>query len=462
MIPARAIGILYLALFLSVASARSAHGQEKAAESTVDESAIEAPADVLERRRAALLDRMDAGVALIRSADPRELSAHPQDSDFRQNNDFYYLTGQETPESWLVLWKPASGEAGSTLYVPEPSSRRQLWTGPLPSLEEVARSSGIEAVRPSERFEKDVVALLTGGDSLTAYERVYLPLGDDDEVAGLAALAKGAGHTIVDVRAQIAALRMVKDSVELARLRRAVTITEEALRTAMATVSPGMFEYELEAVIEYVFRASGAERVAFPSIVGSGPNSVVLHYDENRRRMEDGDLVVMDVGAEFGYYAADITRTIPIAGTFDERQRALYELVLATQQAVIDSIGPGLTIWDLERIARRHLRERSDGLCGDATCDRFLLHGVSHWLGMNVHDVGSYRAPLEPGMVLTVEPGIYLVEEGLGIRIEDDVLVTREGAKVLSSGAPRSVEEVERAMQAPCSGVDSALALCRE
>jgi len=190
----------------------------------------------------------------------------------------------------------------------------------------------------------------------------------------------------------------------------------------------------------------GADRVGFPSIVGSGPNSVVLHHDRNRRRTEEGDLVVLDIGAEVGYYTADVTRTFPVSGVFSQRQRKIYELVLATQQAVIDSVRPGITVLELEQIARRFMRGHSDRLCGSSTCDRFFVHGLSHWLGMDVHDAGDYSRPLVPGMVLTIEPGIYLSEEELGVRIEDDVLVTETGHEVLSAGAPKSVEEIEALM----------------
>jgi Xaa-Pro aminopeptidase len=246
-----------------------------------------------------------------------------------------------------------------------------------------------------------------------------------------------------DLSLETAPLRLVKDDDELTRLRKAITLTTGAEREAMATIKPGVYEYEAEAVIEYAFRRGGAERLGFPSIVGSGPNSVALHYDKNRRKMEAGDVVVMDIGAEFGYLTADVTRTAPVSGTFTPRQRAIYRLVLATQQTAIDSVRPGIDIPRLNQIARAYLQAHSDTLCGNVSCDKYFVHGLSHWLGMDVHDVGALRTPLAPGMVLTVEPGIYLPQEGLGVRIEDDVLVTADGHEVLSSGAPRQPEEVE-------------------
>jgi Xaa-Pro aminopeptidase len=239
----------------------------------------------------------------------------------------------------------------------------------------------------------------------------------------------------------------VKDADELARLRKAIEITGEAHRAAMRALEPGMYEYQAEALIEYVFRRNGAERLGFPSIVGSGPNSTLLHYDKNRRRMEAGDLVVMDIGAEFGYYTADITRTVPVSGAFTDRQRAIYRLVLGAQQAAIDRVRPGVTIRQLDQAAREHLRANSGTLCGSATCDRYFVHGLSHWLGMDVHDVGRIDTPLAAGMVLTVEPGVYISAERLGVRIEDDVLVTANGHEVLSGSVPKQPDEVEAVMR---------------
>jgi len=406
------------------------------------------PVETLKRRRAALLESLEPGIAFVRSADPRETSDHPQDSDFRQHNDFYYLTGLETPGSWLVMFRSATGSDKITLYVPEPNAREEMWTGRgVGTAEEVSKQTGVERVRPASEFDAEIVSQLSQPHGPSDFELIYFPFDDPSrEVRQLAEAAMEARRSIADVGKTLAELRVVKDSAEVARLRRAIDITAAAQREAMRAAEPGMYEYELEAVVEYVFRSQGAERVGFPTIVGSGPNSVILHHDRNRRRTEAGDLVVIDAGAEYDYYTADVTRTFPVSGRFTPRQRDVYELVLATQKAVIAAIRPGTTIWQLEGIARRHMRENSNGLCGEATCDRYFLHGLSHWLGMDVHDVGSYTRPLEPGMVLTIEPGIYLVDEGLGVRIEDDVLVTEAGHEVLSAAAPKSVSEIESLM----------------
>jgi Xaa-Pro aminopeptidase len=378
------------------------------------------PVERLAARRSALMERLADGVAVVPASTLRSIEGdHPQDSDYREANDFFYLTGLEAPGGRLLLVARTNGPDSAVLYLPEVEAGPAQWTGgSIAPGAEAARLSGIADVRALPEDSERIVGRRARLEPVPARQ----------------------------VGAMIAALRQIKDAEEIRRLRQAVGITADALLEAMAAAQPGMHEYELEALIEYGFRRRGAERVGFPSIVGSGPNGTILHYDENRRRMASGDLVVIDVGAEFGYYTADVTRTLPVAGRFTPRQRALYELVLGAQQAAIDSVRAGTTLGALDRIARAYMGARSGNLCGGHGCQRYFIHGLSHWLGMDVHDPGSYSRRLEPGMVLTVEPGIYLPSESLGIRVEDVVLVTLEGAEVLSAGLPRTAEAVERAM----------------
>jgi Xaa-Pro aminopeptidase len=398
-------------------------------------------------RREALLDRIGVGVIAIPAAGrhtPR--AAVSQDSDFRQDDYFFYLTGIETPEAWLLLGAFPGGERQVTLYLPARDPSREQWMGVgLGPGDVAAVLTGIGDVRELDQtaFESDILTALnrTGGvlHSVVARRAPNHPL--------IEAWMQGSSevHSIVP---SIDSMRVVKDSAEVAALRRAAQITAEAHKAAMRAVSPGMFEYQLEATIEYTFRDLGADRVGFPSIVGSGPNSTILHYDSNRRQMQAGDLVVMDIGAEYGQYTADVTRTIPVSGHFTERQRALYDLVLGAQLAVIDAIKPGKTIRELQQLAREYMQENSGDMCGTQGCAQYFIHGLSHWLGMRVHDVGDYRMPLEPGMVFTVEPGLYISEENLGIRIEDDVLVTEDGCEVLSVAAPKTIRDIEELMRA--------------
>jgi Xaa-Pro aminopeptidase len=254
-------------------------------------------------------------------------------------------------------------------------------------------------------------------------------------------------------------LREVKTEEELRFLQAAIDATAAAHRQALRSIEPGMREYEVEAVIEYVFHRAGAEHTGFPSIVGSGENSTILHYESNRRRMEDGDLVVMDIGAEYRGYSADVTRTAPVNGRFSEPQRQIYEIVLAAQEAAIAVATPGAGFRDLNEAASTVLAEGLErlGIIGSSSeLRRYFPHGVSHYLGLDVHDVGTY-GPFRPGDVVTVEPGIYIrpgegVDErwwNVGVRIEDDILITPHGPVVLSAEAPKTVAEIEALMAEP-------------
>jgi Xaa-Pro aminopeptidase len=400
------------------------------------------PVERLVSRRAALLDRIGTGVAVVGANRPRSIERdHPQDSDYRENNDFFYLTGLEAPGGWLVLIGRERAPDSTVLYLPDREPGTEQWTGSAVGPGAGAsRLTGIEDVRPGTGAEAGIIRALSGRGSAAKAGAAYLEHGRAPAGWRLGPVE------MRDLAAELAPLRQIKDADEVARLRRAIAITGDALGEAIRQARPGMYEYELEALVEYGFRRRGAERLGFPSIVGSGPNGTILHYDENRRQIRPGELVVMDVGAEYGYYSADVTRTIPISGRFDDRQRRLYELVLGAQQEAIDSVRPGSDLASLNRIARDHMRRHSGRLCGESGCERYFIHGLSHWLGMDVHDVGSFSRRLEPGMVFTIEPGLYIPAESLGIRIEDDILVTESGAEVLSSGIPRAVAEVEAAV----------------
>ncbi|MCH7564237.1 MAG: aminopeptidase P family protein [Gemmatimonadetes bacterium] len=407
------------------------------------------PAWALETRRAAFLDKLDGAPAIIAGARIRDLeSEYLQDSDFRQDNQFFYLTGLEVPRAWLLL--NVTGPGATTLYLPPRNRSAEAWTGvrlgPGP---EATAITGIDDVRSGEDLDRDLrrFADHRGTNGGSGKSVVYLSTGAEDQEARLSRVAPSLTGSLEPAAPLLAELRLVKDSDEVSRLRRAAAITSEAHREAMRLATPGITEYELEAAIEYVFRAEGAERLGFPSIVGSGPNSTVLHYDKSRRRTTDGDLVVVDIGAEWGYYTADVTRTFPVNGRFTDRQRAIYDLVLGAQQAAIDAVRPGVTIGDLTGIARDYIDEHSGDLCGSRSCNRYFIHGLSHWLGMDVHDVGSHESELVPGMVLTIEPGIYLPDEALGVRIEDDVLVTENGFELLTGDLPRDAGEIEALMR---------------
>ena len=448
MIPAggRLFALLRVTLYACLLPATSSQAQAGSPAGPV-------PVERLQDRRAALLAKLKLGVAIIPSAQVRSIEGdYPQDSDYREHNDFFYLTGLEAPGAWLVLVARKSGQDQAVLYLPARDSIKEKWTGPrLGPGTEAVRLTGITDIRRADKAETEIRELVLDAGSPARAGAVYLSEQPRQDSESLRASLLRDGRRSRPIKVEnldpvIARLRLVKDPDELSRLRRGIEITADALKESMRVARPGMWEYELEAIIEYTFRRNGAERVGFPSIVASGPNAVTLHYDENRRQVLPGELVVEDVGAEFGYYSADMTRTIPISGRFTPRQRALYDLVLGTQQAAIDSVRPGTDLPALNRIARTYLRDHSGDLCGSDSCVPYFTHGLSHWLGMDVHDVGAFGARLEPGMVLTVEPGIYLPSEGVGIRIEDDVLVTSGGHEVLSRAAPRTADEIEQIM----------------
>jgi Xaa-Pro aminopeptidase len=395
-------------------------------------------------RRQQLALHAGPGVIVIPAAgmqDPEVLVL--QDNDFRQDDYFFYLTGLESPNAWLVITAGPSGLEQTHLLLPRRNLRQEQWTGQkLGPGAEAPGLTGVTSVLSLDALDSLMAAALsqTAGPLHTVSSR-------GGEGNGRIRRWLDPAEELVDVRPLLDSLRTVKDDAEMVRMRRAIGITALAHRAAMQAARPNMYEYQLEAVIEYTFRDNGADRVGFPSIVGSGPNSTTLHYDINRRRMAAGDMVVMDIGAEYGQYTADVTRTIPVGGEFSPRQRDIYELVLGAQQAAIDAVRPGVTFQDLNGIARAYIDEHSGNLCGGQSCNRYFLHGLSHHLGMRVHDVGDSRLPLQVGMVFTIEPGLYINEENLGIRIEDDILVTETGGEILSAHAPRTVEDIEALMR---------------
>jgi Xaa-Pro aminopeptidase len=407
------------------------------------------PVAALKARREALFARLGKGVAILRSAEERSIEGdYPQDSDYREGNDFFYLTGLEAPGSYLLLVASDTAADQAILYLPPRNPASERWTGAKLDSDTAKVWSGVDEVHSADSAQQLIRRAIGRARSGTLYLARGERQGEDDFLRGLVFGGAGSSMTLKDLRTEVAALRLVKDADEIRRMRGTVGATIAAHQDAARTLVVGMWEYQLEANIEAAFHRNGAERVGFPSIVGSGPNSVTLHYDKSRRQMQSGDLVVVDIGAEWGYYSADVTRTYPVNGKWTPRQRAIYNLVLATQQAAIDSVRPGMTMMRLGQIARDYMKANSGTLCGEGDCTKYFIHGLSHWLGMDVHDVGAYATPFVAGMVLTVEPGIYIPEENLGVRIEDDILVTATGHENLSAGATRDAAEIERAMAA--------------
>ena len=393
---------------------------------------------------------------------------------YRQDSDFYYLTGFDEPEAIAVV-APAK-EQKYTLFVRPRDPEREIWDGRRAGVEGAKSVYGADEAFPISEFEEKIGDILNGATNL--YYRIGNGNSDLDEtiitqIKRLRALGrKGmrAPEAIIDTGTIIHEMRLFKSAEEIEHMQRAADISAEAHREAMRQARAGMKEYEIEALIEYIFRKSGADAPAYTSIVGSGVNATILHYINNDAELRDGDLLLIDAGAEYRGYAADITRTFPVGGRFTEAQREIYDLVLEAQQACIDMVRPGGRPQEINKRSVEVLTEgmlRLGLLKGDAETlikeekyKQFYMHTIGHFLGLDVHDVGRYHIKdesrqLEPGMVMTIEPGIYIAADtkdipekylGLGVRIEDDVLVTADGNQILSSKAPKQPEEIEELM----------------
>src|SRR5262245_49236627 len=354
-------------------------------------------------RRRALLRRIGRGTILIPAGHERDIeNEYVQDNDFRQDNTFFYLTQLETLDAWLLMTARGPDSLETVLFLPARTPSRERWTGLRLGPDSAAvRLSGIKAVLPLDSLDSRLQRARFAGPR-PLYTVINPRTKDERRISDLVF----SGVDVRNVLPVVDSMRYIKDADEIARLRRAVDISVAGHIAAMRSARPGMYEYELEAALEEGFRRNGADRIGYPSIVGSGPNSTTLHYDVNRRRTENGDLVVIDAAAEWGQYTADVTRTFPVNGRFTPRQKAIYDLVLGAQQAAFDSIRPGITLRQLDGVARRYMQEHSGRLCGEKTCDdrEYFNHGLGHPIGMDVHDVGFGRA-LEPGMVLTLSRG---------------------------------------------------------
>lgn len=433
---------------------------------------------VYRSRRDALIGAMrrksGGGVALVPTA-PEVARNRDSLYPFRHDSYLYYLSGFPEPEAVVALVASKDGDR-HVLFCRERSEEREIWDGFRYGPEAAREVFGFDEAHPIAELASRLPDLASDREAL------YTPLGlfadwDRTTVATLNAVRErartgvSAPAEVVDVRSILDRMRLVKDAHEIALIRRACAISVGAHRRAMESASPGKHEYEVEAELMHEFLVHGAQAVAYSSIVASGPNACVLHYRDNNRQMQPGDLLLIDAGCEYQGYASDITRTFPVDGAFTGPQRAVYELVLAAQLACIDALKPGVPFHDYHAVAEKVLAQgfidlglvagSLDAVLEQGTYKRFYMHRAGHWLGMDVHDAGPYREEgesvrLAPGMVLTVEPGAYIrpaddVPErfwNVGVRIEDDVLVTTGGVENLTGAAPKSVADVEEACRA--------------
>ena len=370
---------------------------------------------------------------------------------FFQQTDFYYLTGWEEPGAILVLTpEPQKDSPGydqrakaprEILLLPQRVPSQEKWTGRKlgPDDADAPASTGFSAVVPAERFESELRALLE------IYPNLYALDSANAVLARIAPL-----RAVLDARLPIARLRMEKSPAEIAAIQKATDASIDAHRAAWRAIKPGQYEYQTAALMVGTYMNEGCRRSAYAPIVGSGPNSSTLHYSRNSRRMDAGEVTVMDVAAECENYASDITRTIPVGGKFTPRQREIYEVVLGAQRAAIAAAKPGMTFGrttpdSLYKIAFDYINTHGKDLHGQPL-GQYFTHGLSHHVGLDVHDAFDPAEALKAGMVITIEPGVYIPEENIGIRIEDVILVTETGAKVLSGKLPTDPDEIERAL----------------
>jgi Xaa-Pro aminopeptidase len=425
-------------------------------------------------RRARIAETLGDAVLVLFAA-PEVLRNNDVHYDYRQDSDFFYLTGFDEPAAALVLTGKDGGSL--TMFVQPKDKAREIWDGPRLGVDAAKSRFGAVRVFESAKVEEELPKLLVG------HQRIYSRLGErlEDEQRILRALrqarrlarrAKIAPTEIVDSAVLIHEMRRLKSEPELQHMRKAAAITEEGHRLAMSFAKPGVNEYEVEALLHRVFRERGAERHAYRPIVGSGANATILHYIRNDRQIQPGDLLLIDAGCEYNYYAADVTRTFPVDGRFSTAQRRIYEIVLRAQEEAISKVVTASTFEDVHAVSLRVITEGLIELgllagplevaLAEERHKAFFMHGTGHYLGMDVHDVGAYfqhgsSKPFEPGVVVTVEPGIYIAHDnmdvaeeyrGIGIRIEDDILVTLDGNENLTAGVPKSVADVEAAVMA--------------
>ncbi len=417
--------------------------------------------------------RMDPkSVAIIPSAREATRSNDTQ-YRFRQDSDFFYLTGFEEPESIAVI-RP-SHETKYTLYVRPRDPEREIWDGRRAGVEGAKAKYGANESFPIVEFDEKLQDILDGAEKL--YYRLGVNPDLDDtiirQIARMRSLNRKPIHppqTIVDPATIVHEMRVLKSAEEIELMQTAADIAAEAHCEAMKPVRPGMKEYEVEALIEQIFRRQGAAAPAYTSIVGAGANATVLHYINNDGELRDGELLLVDAGAEYKGYASDITRTFPISGRFSKAQREIYDLVLEAQLSCVEMVRPGVTHDQLKQhsiavltdgmVRLGLLQGKTDELIKEKKYEQFYMHGLGHMLGIDVHDVGRYyydqeSRALEPGVVMTVEPGLYVspatkdIPEqylGIGVRIEDDVLCTQNGPRVLTNKVPKQADEIEALM----------------
>lgn len=407
------------------------------------------------KNRAKLAERLQAGDAVILFQGSAPRSTADSHYSFRPDKNFFYFTGLNQENFKVILFKMEDGTLQTTLFIEKPDYDVEKWHGRKLKKDKAIEISGIETVHYLEDFEGFVNRLANSGHLKCAYfDLQKLSYDEVDHYAHqqAAVFAKRIPFvTVASIHPIVSELRMVKDAMEIEQMKKAVELTKVGLEAIMKSLKPGFMEYQIESTFAHTIRMNGADGNSFPTIAASGADAVILHYVENNKATSEGELVLIDLGAQYQQYAADISRTYPVSGVFTDRQKQLYNIVLKAEETVIKSMKPGIHFTELNDLCKKVLCEelKAIGLIeNDDELFKYYYHGVSHHLGLDVHDLGGRDITLKPGMVFTVEPGLYIAEEGIGIRIEDDVLITETGYEVLSKDIIKSVEDIEAFMKA--------------
>ena len=435
---------------------------------------IRIPKAEFARRRRALMAEMAAGSIAILPAAPVRVRNRDIEYAYRQDSDFQYLTGFPEPDAVMALI-PGREHGEYVLFCREKDPVQEMWTGPRAGQEGAIRQYGADDAFPINDIHDILPGLIEGR------ERVYYAMGSnpdfDRQLLDWINLIRAKANQGAQPPKELIALdpllheaRLFKTAAEIKVMREAASVSGDAHIRAMQACRPGLREYHLEAELDYAFRKGGARMPAYGSIVASGRNACIMHYQQNDALLKDGDLVLIDAGCEIDCYASDITRTFPVNGRFSPEQKAIYEIVLAANEAAFACIAPGRHWDEAHEVTVRIiteglvdlglLRGEINTLIEEGAYRDFYMHRAGHWLGLDVHDVGDYRIGdqwrmLEPGMTMTVEPGIYVASDnlrvakkwrGIGVRIEDDVVVNRHGCEILSRHVPKAVDEIERLM----------------
>lgn len=390
----------------------------------------------------------DNSMAIFFAGQPPYKSAD-ETYPFVPNRNFYYLTGIDE-EKVIMMMTKINGKISEILFIQENDPIMARWVGETIYEEEAEEVSGIEDIRLLNDFESTIGSYLNRFN----IEKIYLDL-ERQEFDIASTPAQNFSKEVVkrypyigvkNIYHDVALLRTVKSEEEIELLKKAIEITYDGIKEMWKSARPGMAEYEVEAHFNYELKKNGVKDFSFPTIAASGMNATVLHYDYNNSIIKDGDLMLLDLGAQYKYYSGDISRTFPVNGKFTDRQKEIYNIVLEANETVMKAVKPGVTTMDLQNLAKKILAEgcKRIGLIEeDSEIDKYYFHGVSHPLGLDTHDVGPRNIELKAGMVITDEPGLYIEEEGIGIRIEDDILVTSDGYLNLSAQIIKSVEDIE-------------------